>query len=406
MPAFRRRSLVAGVFAAAAAGRAAAQPAELRIGALYPVSGPLALPGDESFRGLELAAEERNAAGGVAGRQVRLLRGDASDATQAIAEARRLMGAERAVALFGTHASTLSFAATQATEVQGIPYFELGATADSITARGFRNLWRACPRASEVASVGIAGVAEALAPAWGVEPRALRLAILHEDALDGQAVADFQQEEIRSRGLQLATRIGYAARSADFGPVVQRLRAAQADVLLHAGVQDDILLLFRGMEEAGWRPRMVMGAGGGYAYADTARAVGPGFEGALNVDVAPVAVAEAAAPGAAAFVEAYRRRYGAEPRSGHSLSNYAGARICLDALHRAGGADRDRLRAAMLAIDIPKGATPAGWGARFDDTGQNQRARPVVAQWQDGRLVTVRPEAAAVAALRPRLGGA
>ena len=41
-------------------------PGELRFGALFPLSGPLALPGDECFRGLELATEERNAAGGVA----------------------------------------------------------------------------------------------------------------------------------------------------------------------------------------------------------------------------------------------------------------------------------------------------------------------------------------------------
>jgi len=406
MPAFRRRPFLAGALAAATAGGAAAQQAEIRIGALFPVSGPLALPGDESFRGLELAAEERNAAGGVAGRPLRLLRGDASDPAQAIAEARRLMGAERAVALFGTTASPLSFAATQAAEVQGVPYLELGAMADSITERGFRNLWRTCPRASELAAAAVATVAEVLAPAWGAEARALRLAVLHEDALDGQAVGDFLEEAAKARGLQLAARIGYAARTADLAPVVQRLRAAQADILVHAGVQNDILLLFRGMEEAGWRPRMVVGAGAGYAYTDTARAVGRGFEGVLNVDVAPVAVAEAAAPGAAAFVEAYRRRYGAEPRSGHSLSNYAGARICLDAMHRAGGVERDRLRAAMLATDIAEGTTPAGWGARFDEKGQNQRARPVVAQWQDGRLLTVRPEAAAVAALRPRLGSA
>ena len=72
MQQIRRRPLLAGLAAAAAAPRiAAAQAAELRFGALYPFSGGLGLLGDESFRGLEVAVEERNAAGGVLGRLAR-----------------------------------------------------------------------------------------------------------------------------------------------------------------------------------------------------------------------------------------------------------------------------------------------------------------------------------------------
>ena len=72
-----RRPLLGGLAALAAmAGRAAAQPAgeTTRLGALFPFTGPLALLGDEHFRGLELAAEERNAAGGLLGKPIRLVR--------------------------------------------------------------------------------------------------------------------------------------------------------------------------------------------------------------------------------------------------------------------------------------------------------------------------------------------
>ena len=68
----------------------AAKAEELRFGALYPFSGGLALLGDESFRGLELATEEINAAGGLRGMRVVLLKGDAVDAAQAVGEARLL----------------------------------------------------------------------------------------------------------------------------------------------------------------------------------------------------------------------------------------------------------------------------------------------------------------------------
>ena len=62
----------------------------VKVGALYPFSGGLALLGDESFRGLEIAVEERNTAGGLNGKKIELVRGDAVDPNQAVGEARRL----------------------------------------------------------------------------------------------------------------------------------------------------------------------------------------------------------------------------------------------------------------------------------------------------------------------------
>lgn len=405
MRAIRRRPLVAGLLGAVAAPAVArAQAQEIRLGALFPFSGAMALLGDESFRGLELAVEERNAAGGAAGRPLRLIRGDAGDQAQATSEVRRLMAAERAAVVFGTAASPLSVAATQASELQGVPYFELGAIADAITERGFRSVFRTGPRASGYGTVTATAIENALAPALGVPPRALRIAILHEDSMDGQAIAQAQETELRSRGLQLVERIAAATRPADLAAALQRLRAANADILLHTAIQSDMAPFFRTMDEAGWRPRLLVGAGAAYALADTARAIGPAFEGVLSVEVTPLAVGDRFAPGARAFHEAYKRRHGADPRSGHSLTNYAGALVALDAIHRAGGTDRERLRAAVLATDIADGGTAAGWGARFDEKGQNMRALPILSQWQEGRIAAVFPALAAVAPLRARMG--
>ena len=60
--------------------------------------------------------------------------------------------------------------------------------------------------------------------------------------------------------------------------------------------------------------------------------------------------------------------------------------------------DKDKIRAAVLATDVALLTTPSGWGAKFDETGQNVRALPTVMQWLDGKLTTVYPKEAAVAA--------
>ena len=193
---------------------------------------------------------------------------------------------------------------------------------------------------------------------------------------------------------------------------MQRLRGQEVEVLLHSGAPGDELLLFRAMRDAGWQPRMVIGTTGGYGLAETARSLGDALLGAMSAELASFAVNEAYAPGARAFAEAYLRRYGAAPRSGHSLAAHVGCRLFLDALHRAGGPEKEKLRAALLALDLPEGSTAAGWGARFDDRGQNLRARPLLCQWQPGAQgagqglvqVTVHPAAAAVAPVITRLG--
>jgi len=377
---------------------AVTSPADsLPVGALFPLSGNLSLLGDESFRGLELATDARNAAGGLFKRPIRLVRGDASDPGQAASEAHRLMEAEHVPAIFSSLPSGLALSASQQTELAGVPLFELGATADAVTERGFKYLYRSCPTASGIASVSIDAVTDVLAPLWHTTPRQLRVVLLHQDALNATALATRQEQLARARGCDVADNVSYTSGTADLSPTIQRLRATNADVVLHVGSSDDIVQLYRGMGKLGWKPRMIVGASPDYALGDTMQMVGAALGGTMNVDVTQYRVNPAIAPGAAQVAAAYQTKYGAPPRSGQSLASYVGAQLFFDALARAGSADKDRVRAAVLATDIPPGGTAAGWGAKFDDKGQNARALPFIMQWQNAVQTTIYPPDAAVA---------
>ncbi|SFC72328.1 Periplasmic binding protein [Polaromonas sp. OV174] len=80
----------------AALGVNTANAADLKLGALYLLSDGLALLGDESFRGMQIAVNERNAAGGVNGSRVVLVKADAVDANQHVGESTSLAGAPAA----------------------------------------------------------------------------------------------------------------------------------------------------------------------------------------------------------------------------------------------------------------------------------------------------------------------
>ena len=399
-----RRVVLGGALALPMTRRALAQGDPLPLGALFPLTGMLSLFGDESYRGLELAADEQNGAGGVLGRPVKLLKGDAVDPAAAVTEVKRLLGTEKVSAVFGTFASPLVLAASQITELAGIPYFELDGIADPVMDRGFNYLFRSCSTAGATAALSVDAITMHLAPAWGADRDELRVGLLHEDGLYGSTVAAAQLARCKERGLRVTDNLAYGVATTDLSSAVQRLRGADASVVLHTGYQNDTVLFYRQMRQAGWLPRMVVGAGGGYALSDTATTIGSDFEGTMNAGFPPYSLNPAGAPGLHDVEAAYERRYGGKPRSGHSLATYVGARLFLDAMVRAGGTDKDKLRDAVRATDIERGHMSNGWGARFDDKGQNLLAAPVLAQWQGGLLRTLSPREAATATLRPKLG--
>lgn len=401
-----KRVLGATLALGIAMSASAAYAQSVKVGALYPFSGGLALLGDESFRGLELAIEERNASGGLNGKKLEIVKGDAVDPNQAVGEARRLTSVEKVPVLFGSYSSSISLAATQVAELAGIPYFEMGAISDPITERGFKNVYRTNPTAKDFANKIVDAVTDALAPALKADPKSLKIAIVHEDSLYGQTVTGFQVARIKEKGLTLVETLPYSAKSVDLTPTILRLKSAGVDVVLQTSYQNDTVLFFRQMKEQGLKLKGIVGAGGGYSLRDTMEAIGAAnFEGALNVDFTQYKTNPAGAPGIEDFVKKYNAKYGSAPRSGHSLANYMGAKVILDALSGAKDLSGANVREVMMKVDVAAGKTATGWGVKLNDKGQNERASPYIMQWQKGELVTVFPKEAAVAEMKVGVGG-
>ncbi|WP_138933056.1 ABC transporter substrate-binding protein [Roseovarius arcticus] len=389
--------------AAGALFGAQAAYADVSFGALYPFSGQLALLGEESARGLELAVDEINAAGGVQGEQIVLERGDAVDNNQAIGEARRLISREGVKAIFGTYSSSRSIAASQVAELSGIPYFELGAVADEVTGRGLKYLFRVNPTAEDMADTIINMIVDKVAPAAGVDAKDLKIGIIYEDSSYGTSVSGHEERFAEEAGLNVVTSQAYPASTVDMSSIVLDLKQREVDIVLQTSYQNDSVLFLQQANEAGYKPTAIIGGGGGYSTQPTADAVGHDIiDGVLDTDFTQYIVNKDFTPGIDDFLAAYQEKYGSEPRSGHSLTNYVGAMAILSALNEASGFEADTIVETVSAIDIPEGTTAAGYGVKFDENNQNERARMMGLQWQDGKLVTVYPDDAAAAEMRTR----
>lgn len=365
------------------------------MGAVFPLTGPAALLGDEAARGLEMAVEAQNAAGP---RPVRLVRADATEPAAALAEARRLVRQERVTLLFGSVVAQMGLAALQAAEALDVPFVELTAATDSLLAGSARRFIRTGPSALAYGRMAAEALIHCLPQPMTLPVPALRVGVLYEASPSPQAVGAAVEASLGGAGIFVAERIGHAPRSTEWGAMVQRLRAAGVNVLIHAANEGDASAMLRALAEASWRPRVLMGAGPAWGLVDMARALEPALDGCFALDVPPIATAAGWAQGAAAFAQAYQRRWGSPPRSGLSLAAYSGARVVLAQGLAHGVEQRANLRPALDAVDKPAGSLANGWGWRLDERGQNTRAEPVLLQWQAGRAVTVFPYAAAAAA--------
>jgi branched-chain amino acid transport system substrate-binding protein len=377
----------AGAFAAAKT---------LEIGAMYPISGSLALLGEESWRGAEIARLERNKAGGVAGMQVVFVQGDANTPATSRSEAERLIEQKGVKGIIGTYSSSRCMVASEVAGRKGIPYFELGAIANDITTRGYKTMWRTNPTAAHFSVAQIEFITDWLAPKLGKKTSDVKVSIAHEDSDYGSSVAASVSELAKKKGVRVVSVEPYAANSSDLSSVIFRLRKAEPDIVVAVSYAQDAILLSRQASELKLNVPFI-GTGGGHSLQSFADALGKNADGVLNVDFTQYEVNTTFTPGLTRFLGLYKETFKAPPRSGHSLANFMGTNVVFDILEKTGGSlEPKAVEKAAMAMDVKVGSTATGWGVKFDENGQNTRVTPQVTQWRGGKLVTVFPKNAAV----------
>jgi branched-chain amino acid transport system substrate-binding protein len=102
------------VFLGVLSGMPAMAQDTIKIGAVLPLSkAAFAQAGEEQRRGLLMALEEINQAGGVLGKKVELIiEDDTGEPSVGIAAAEKLLTRDKVVALIGGYSSTITFAPT------------------------------------------------------------------------------------------------------------------------------------------------------------------------------------------------------------------------------------------------------------------------------------------------------
>ncbi|HUF93697.1 MAG TPA: ABC transporter substrate-binding protein, partial [Candidatus Limnocylindria bacterium] len=280
----------------AAVAPAGAQPREVVIGVLYPLSGPVAQAGVDAKAAAELAVEIVNGRHdldvplarmeglpALGGAKVRLIMTDHQGKPElGQADAERLITQDKVHALYGAYHSSVSATASQVCERYGIPYMSGESSSPSLHRRGLKWFFRTSPH-DEHFSIAMFDFLKEFQAKRNVKLPSV--GIFYEDTLFGSDSAKVQEQLAGPRGFQIATKTAYRSRTPSLASEVQRLKAAAPAVLLPTGYTSDAILFIRTARELDYNPPMILAQDAGYIESDFVSAVGKDAEGVMSRSV-------------------------------------------------------------------------------------------------------------------------
>src|SRR5438552_18734049 len=164
---------------------------EYKIGVLEPLTGNLAVQGRLHLEGYESMRDLINSRfGGVMGKKLVFVTGDAPDPTAAASEATRLATREGVKIITGTFSSTLCGAASEAASRQNVIYWESSCVDPRFSKRGLKNVFRTEIDGTGFGWYNVEFIAKHLAPRFNLQPNQIKIAFLSEDSSYGQGVTD------------------------------------------------------------------------------------------------------------------------------------------------------------------------------------------------------------------------
>jgi branched-chain amino acid transport system substrate-binding protein len=385
--------------------RSAAAADDFKIGVLLPFTGPWAKNGNESYVAMEIARDMINEQGGIAGRKVSFIRGDAPDPSAGKSEAERIISQERVNLITGTYASPLGIAISAEAERRGVIHWETIASADIITRRGYKHVFQVGPAASRYGTAALDFTKDELAKRLDKKFAELRIALLWENRAFGTAVGVGVRTRAEEIGIKLVYDEGYDQFMTDMTPLVQKLKDVKPDVLIVISFINDTVLLHRKAKELNFQVPVVIGVSAGHSVPDLKDSLGTAVDGIFVSDLPALVNPKALRPEVEAAAVEFNKRYEKIQRrvpAGHAVASFAALwPLFKDVLPKAKSLEPEDIRTAALSMDLPVGSLINGSGLKFSnfdlpqdkkDAGQNIRSAIGVWQWQQLGARQVYPE--------------
>jgi branched-chain amino acid transport system substrate-binding protein len=348
----------------------------IKIGAVLPLSkAAFAQAGEEQRRGLLMALEEINQAGGVLGKKVELIiEDDTGEPSTGIAAAEKLLTRDKVVALIGGYSSTITFA--QLNAIQRLEPFVawVGASSTKVEHEFGPKRWffHYHPwdyhRQSTVRDFLLT-----------ISPKPKTIAVAYEDGIYGTTSRDYVVKYLKEKGFKIVFDERFKSGSSDFTPMLTKIKKANPDIFYWVAYAGDTTLIIKQAKEIDFNPKLFLSVAVNF----------PQYKESLGVTGNYVAGVDVWIPGmklpeTIKWMEKFKKAYpGRTPEYWVPLA-YTNLMTVVDAIKRAGSTEKEKLIAAMEKTDYN---SPLGrlTFKKSEEGGLHQAIdEQIITQWQGG----------------------
>lgn len=376
---------------------------EIKIGVVYPLSGPGASTGAEMKNALELAADIINngakgipnlpfSAGGglpnLKGAKIKLVFGDHQGNPQVGAsETERLITQEKVVAMVGAYNSNVTQTASQVAERYKIPFLNAESSSAPLTQRGFKYFFRTTPH-DDLFVPNFFIFLKELEAKKGIKVK--QLGLFNENTQWGNETTKLEKKLAGEGGYTIVKEVSYPQKSTQLTSEVQLIKSGSPQVVMQSSYIADAIMSMKTYKELGFSPDMILANNAGFNDTELIRTLGKDAEFVITREVWALDLAKTN-PLIKQVNDLFQARYKID-LTGNSARTFTGLMTIADAINRAGSTEPEAIRKALVDTNIDGKKTIMPWkGIKFDQTGQNINGAGILVQIIDGKYHTVWP---------------
>lgn len=341
------RLIAASVAVATTLGAAQAQE-NIKIGALYNVTGGMSSLDGPSLKGAQLAVKQLNADGGLLGKQIELIAPDGKTDQQETAKAAQRVLSEGVVAGIGQSDTTFVMAGAPLFQEEGVPFVTSGATHPELP-QWVGDYMFMTPFGDDDQSYAIADYAYD-------DLGARKVAVWTDNSMDfTKALSKFFVERFEEKGGQIIGTDSFMMGDTDFSAQIARLASMdpQPDAVFISAIPSEAGLSVKQIREQGITMPIVSGDGFDTELVSTV----PGPELANDIYFSTHTYRADDRPEVTKFIEDYKAEYGIEPENAFAPLGYDAIMLVADAIRRADSAEPAAIKDALAETRGFKGVT-------------------------------------------------
>jgi branched-chain amino acid transport system substrate-binding protein len=362
----------------------------VKIGVILPLSGAVATIGEKSKIATDFAVEKINSSGGIkslGGAKIEVVYGDSQGKPPVgVSEAERLLSDPEIVMLSGAYNSSVTLPASEVAERNNKIWFAPVPSEDTITERGFKNVFRLAEKSGMRVETQIKFLDSLKKEGNSIKT----IALVYENQAFGQGVFKQWKEQLKKTDYNIVLEEAYDNNAADYTPVATKVKNANPDIVLLASLSKDAVLLTKAFVQQKVQAKAFIGTSAGYQDPEYVRNAG---EAAANFYDISAWEPDVNRPYTEEINKEFVEKNGSS-MTGEMVKDFVGMYVVADVLERAGSTDTEKLRNAFAETNITADGPNLMYSEKiqFDESGtfpDNSSLLVVQHQMIDGKVERV-----------------